>query len=258
MVWLIRRREAFVGMATVLLIAAGALAVTASRTRAGGRSGLRPALSKLPQGRVITAVQTQAPEVAITFDDGPDPTYTPAVLGVLRRFGAVGTFFVLGSQVERFPSLAQRLVAEGSQVCNHGYAHERLRGRSAAFVRANVARAARVLARLGLPHCNLFRFPYFLSDTTARTAVLAMGYRIVAAGCDSSDYQMPPAAAMAQRVLHCVRPGAIILFHDAGGNRRRTVEALRLVLEGLRALHLQPVTLGQLLESGAASVPSSA
>ena len=255
MFWLIRRRAAVLGAGTAvaLLVTTGALGL--SGTRVASVAG-QP-LAGLKGGRVITAVHTEAPEVAITFDDGPDPTYTPAVLAVLKSFGAVGTFFVLGSQVERYPSLAQQVVAEGSQVCNHGYGHERLRGRSAAFVRESVARAASVLARIGLPHCNLFRFPYFLSDATARAAVHTMGYRIVAAGCDSADYQEPPASVMTRRVLRCVHPGSIILFHDAGGNRRRTVAALSLVLAGLRARRLRPVTLGRLLGTGNRSLPSS-
>ncbi len=256
MYWLIRRRSAVLGagVAAALLATGGAIGLNG--TRAASRPG--PSIARLPAGRVITAVRTAAPEVALTFDDGPDPTYTPAVLAVLKSFRAVGTFFVLGSQVKRFPSLARQAVAEGSQVCNHGYGHERLRGRSAAFVRGNVTRTASILGRIGLPHCNLFRFPYFLSDATSRAAVHAMGYRIVAAGCDSSDYQEPPAKVMAQRVLRCVQPGSIILFHDAGGNRRNSVAALRLVLAGLRARHLRPVTLGQLLETGATARPSGA
>lgn len=207
---------------------------------------------------VIWSVPTDAPEVALTFDDGPDPTYTPQVLALLRSQRAVATFFVLGLQAERFPALVRQEAAEGSQVCPHGWSHTRLRGRSAEFVRQQVTRTAAYLRQLGVPACPLFRFPYFSSDLTSRRAVADLGYRIVAADVDTRDWSGRAAGTMASQVLAALKPGDIVLFHDAGGHRAQTVRAVRAVLEGMAAKGLRAVTLQTLLASARPRTPPAA
>lgn len=221
----------------------------------GGNGGAVPSAD---QSAVVWRVATSRPDVALTFDDGPDPRYTPAVLALLAARHAVATFFVLGQQALRYPQLVQREVAAGSEVCNHGYSHVLLRGRSPSFVRREVMRAARVLGELGLPRCPLFRFPYFASDATARRVVAELGYRMVGASVDPQDWRRADAARMAQWVCRHVRPGDIILLHDAGGPRESSVVALGMILRGLAQQGLQPVTVSRLLASGvsAASAPA--
>lgn len=231
---------------TLALAAAGALllllGVGANLVRAGGGG---PAT--VSGTAVIWRVPTDAREVALTFDDGPDPEYTPRVLELLSSYHATGTFFVLGSQVALYPGLAVREALQGSEVCNHGYSHKMLRGRSAAFVEADVVRTQRLLDALDIPRCPLFRFPYFASDAVSRTTVAKLGYRIVAAAVDTRDWQGASAQTIARRALAHLQPGDIVLFHDAGGPRARTVRALALVLQGLRERGLRAVTVDQLL-----------
>jgi peptidoglycan/xylan/chitin deacetylase (PgdA/CDA1 family) len=204
-----------------------------------------------PPDGVIWRVPTRAPEIAVTFDDGPDPVYTPQVLQELTRHAAVGTFFVLGVQAERYPDLVRAVAAQGSEVCSHGWNHTMLRGRSAAAVEASVLRTQALLRQLGLPPCPLFRFPYFASDPTSRGAVARLGYRIVAANQDTRDWQLPPPERMAERVLSTLRPGDIVLFHDGGGPRSGTVRALGMILRALPARGLKAVTVSTLLRDAA-------
>jgi peptidoglycan/xylan/chitin deacetylase (PgdA/CDA1 family) len=215
-------------------------------TSAGGGDGG-------PASTVIWRVATSQPDVAITFDDGPDPTNTPQVLALLRAHGAVATFFVLGRQAERYPALVHGEAAEGSEVCNHGYSHAALVGRSAAFVRADVAQAAEVLQRLGVGRCRLFRFPYFASDATARAVVASLGYRLVAASVDPQDWRGGSGQRIVRWVFRHVRPGDIILLHDGGGPRGATLAALAPILQGLEERGLRPVTVSQLLSAGLSS-----
>lgn len=195
----------------------------------------------------ITHVPTGAPDVAITFDDGPDPLYTPRMLAVLRQHAAVATFFVLGQQVARFPNVVRAEAAEGSEVCNHGYSHRMLRGRSPAFVTRDVGETKRMLDRLGVPPCPLFRFPYFASDGVARATVAGLGYRIVGANVDTEDWRQPNPGRTAERVLTRLQPGDIVLLHDGGGPRQRTLTILTLLLQGLQTRGLHAVTVSQLL-----------
>jgi len=222
----------------LLLLAAGT-----GLARAGGGSTSPPT----PRDGSIWRVPTAAPDVALTFDDGPDPTFTPLMLAVLRRHQAVATFFVLGLQVLRYPNVVRAEAAQGSEVCNHGYSHRILRGRADAFVAGDVSQTQTMLDRLGVPRCPLFRFPYLASDAAARSTVARLGYRIIGANIDTEDWRQPSPAKAAARVLSRIQKGDIILLHDGGGPRSRTVQTLGLVLDGLSGRGLHAVTVSQLL-----------
>lgn len=198
-------------------------------------------------GEVVWSVTTGQPEVAITFDDGPDPQNTPAVLAALRRRRAVATFFVLGSAAVRWPDLLRAAVAEGSEVCNHGWSHTLLSGRSADFVAREVTRTAAVLSGAGVPACRLFRFPYFASDASARRTVTELGYRIVAANVDPQDWRDQAAERIVRYVCERAHAGDIILLHDGGGPRAQSVAALDTILAELSARGLRFVTVSRLL-----------
>ena len=224
------------------VLASGALLGRVAQAGGDGLSG---------NGAVIWRVATTAPEVALTFDDGPDPQYTVQVLDLLVQSHSAATFFVLGAQAARFPGLVREEAEDGFQVCNHGWSHRLMRGMTPGAVAAEVTRTSELLQRLGAPGCDLFRFPYFASDGTARSVVSGLGYRIVAANVDTLDWQRRSPRTMANRVLQQVRPGDIILMHDAGGRRGRTVAALALILAGLRADGMRAVTVGALLQASA-------
>ncbi len=241
--WLVLRGRsvALLVAGLVLIASVGGGRLAAARTAAGQMGH--------PQPGVLWHVATTAPDVAVTFDDGPDPKFTPEVLRQLSRYNAVATFFVLGSQAERYPALVRAETAQGSEVCNHGWNHRLLRGRTAAAVREDVTRTAALLQQIGTPPCMLFRFPYFASDGTSRATVAAMGYQMIGANLDTEDWRLRNPDRMAEEVLAEVGPGDIILFHDAGGPRKSTVTALGLVLNGLGARHLRAVTVTTLLQT---------
>jgi peptidoglycan-N-acetylglucosamine deacetylase len=109
-------------------------------------------------GHAICRVQTDAPLVALTFDDGPTEQGLDAVLPLLRRYHAKGTFFMIGKLAE--PALVQRVVAEGHEVGNHSYHHKRMIFRSAAHYDAEISSTDAVLVRGGAPHPTLFRPPF--------------------------------------------------------------------------------------------------
>jgi len=198
---------------------------------------------------VVWWVPTAEPDVALTFDDGPDPVYTPQVLAELRAHRAVATFFVIGARAERNPGLVRAEAEGGSEVCGHGWTHVLFRGLGADEVRASVRRTSSALQRIGVPSCALFRFPYFASDATARQAVQSLGLRLVGAGVDSLDWQRDPAPLIASRVLGQLQAGDIVLLHDGGGRRNGTVQALNTILDALPRRGLQAVTVSQLLAS---------
>lgn len=187
------------------------------------------------------------PAVALTFDDGPDPRFTPAVLRILHDHQARATFFVLGEEAQRHPSLVQQEARLGHEVANHGWRHLdscRLRPEE---LRRNVERAAALIAALTGRRPALFRPPYGACAGRALPAARAAGEQVVLwhVALEHADAATP--GEMARRALRLVRPGDIILAHDGRLDRRRTLAALTPLLRGLAARGLRVVPVSELL-----------
>ncbi|MFD1934440.1 bifunctional polysaccharide deacetylase/glycosyltransferase family 2 protein [Nonomuraea mangrovi] len=197
--------------------------------------------------------------VALTFDDGPDPTWTPQILDVLRRYGAKATFFAVGSKVAQYPDLARRIVAEGHEIGNHTYAHADLTAVSGWRLRLELSLTQKALAGATGLHTTLVRPPY--SSTPAAVtlpqwqslrAVAAEGYLIALTDLDTKDWSQATAARMAKSALPAKGRGAIVMMHDSGGDRSRTVKALDLALRELGRRGYRAVTV-----TGALGMPSA-
>jgi peptidoglycan/xylan/chitin deacetylase (PgdA/CDA1 family) len=176
--------------------------------------------------------------VALTFDDGPDPVYTPQVLEVLTQYDVKATFFVIGRHVDAHPELVRRIVAAGHAVGSHGYSHAILRGVWPGEIATELRQTDAALWRAAGIRTRLFRHPGGMQGAFLPFVALAGGWRVVVWSVDPCDYTTPGAEEIARRVLEAVHPGAIVLLHDGspGGNqsRQQTVAALPTILEGLR------------------------
>lgn len=203
-------------------------------------------------GNLITRVRTTAKVVALSFDDGPDVRWTPAVLDDLDRYHAHATFFMEGRYVRRSPWLARQVVERGHEVANHTYDHPDLRPLDAATVRREITRADQAFAAAGLPQPTLFRPPKGYFDADAATAVASQGLLDVGwtrGLCVEARarHAATPAEGM-QHLLDRVTPGAILLAHDGGiPDRSRTLKALPVLLAGLYARGYRVVTVSELL-----------
>lgn len=158
------------------------------------------------------AVRTDQKVAALTFDDGPDPQWTPLLLDVLARHKARATFFVLGKSVQRWPDLTRRLVSEGHALGNHTWDHPSLplltwRGR-----RAQIGWTADVLADFG--GTTLFRPPYGHQTLASQLSTVASGHRVVGWNSLARDWRDDSAEAMVARIETQMTPGSIVLFHD--------------------------------------------
>jgi peptidoglycan/xylan/chitin deacetylase (PgdA/CDA1 family) len=201
-----------------------------------------------PAARVIRAVPVQEKAVALTFDDGPNPTYTPRVLKLLEDNGAKATFFVVGREVARHPDLVRAEAAAGHEVANHGDQHRTLKGLDASAVEAEVAANEQLITDLTGTRPVLYRLPQGRMDPGSLAVLARLGYTVVMWSVDTRDYQRRTPQAIADQVLREVRPGSIVIFHDGGGNRQATVDALGVILPRLRAEGYRMATVSQLLE----------
>lgn len=193
--------------------------------------------------------------VALTFDDGPNPRYTPSILQVLTRYEVTATFFLLGSQVEEYPVLAERIVEDGHEVGIHSFDHFNLPALSTAALSAQILQTIMAILNAGGRYPRFMRPPRGLYNGQLRRLTELLGIRIVLWSLSSEDW-MPGKSgeAVAQRVLVRVQPGDILLFHDGGGLigsredcRDATVEALPIIIKGLKEQGYEILPLDELL-----------
>ncbi len=180
--------------------------------------------------------------VALTFDDGPDAKWTPKILDILKEKNVTATFFVCGKQVESNPGLAQRIVREGHELGNHTYFHTNLAMTSDWQTRTELNATQRVIEDVTGRSTTLFRPPYNADERPNDLAELHplviaqdLNYLTVLESIDPEDWMVPGADVILQRVKQFRRNGSIVLLHDAGGDRRQTVEALPHIIDYLRA-----------------------
>jgi peptidoglycan/xylan/chitin deacetylase (PgdA/CDA1 family) len=169
-------------------------------------------------GPAATSFKTGGRDVWLTIDDGPDPASTPAVLELLRRHGAKATFFVVGEQVEKHPELARRIVAEGHALGNHTHTHpaNSFWCASPARTAAQIDRCVAALLLADAPFERYFRPPVGIRNPFLDPQLSARGMDLVlwsARGLEGGGGN--PEAALA-RLSRQIRPGAIILAHEAG------------------------------------------
>ncbi len=203
-------------------------------------------------GRVIGTGFSPAPMVAITFDDGPSPEHTPAVLEELRAAGARATFFVLGRNVRAHPELARMIVAEGHELASHGDDHSLLMFAGPSKI-AHQFRAAEeaVSEAVGASVARLFRAPHGYRGPFLAPVAHRLGYRIVGWTGAIFDTARPGVEVIVDRCSRVLAPGAILLLHDGdgsgqGGDRSQTVAALPRILATARERGLETVTVSEL------------
>ncbi len=189
--------------------------------------------------------------VSLTFDDGPDPTWTPLILDVLKREGIKATFFIVGSRAELYPDLVRRIVEEGHELGNHTYTHSTLPGSSEQQLRIELNATQRLIETITGRSTLLFRPPYNAEAHPTRFDELVMlnvaqnmGYMVVLEDIDSMDWAREGVESIVARVRRGRQAGGnVVLLHDAGGNRAQTLEALPTLIDYFqrRGDHLVPL-----------------
>ena len=192
-------------------------------------------------------------KVVLTFDDGPDPEWTPKILDVLKSEHAPATFFLIGIQTDKFSGLAKRIYNEGHTIGNHTFTHPDVSNISSTYMKVELNLTERLFASLVGVRATLMRPPYAIDeepDTADQVKPLEfsqdMGYTTVGNRIDPNDWSNNPrhsAEQISNYVLAHLPPcgpndprcGNIVLLHDGGGNRAETVRALPMIIEGIRA-----------------------
>ncbi|MFG2873773.1 bifunctional polysaccharide deacetylase/glycosyltransferase family 2 protein [Streptomyces sp. NPDC048337] len=195
------------------------------------------------RGGRVQSVSVPDKTIALTFDDGPDPTWTPKVLKILEENDVPGTFFLVGSMVARHPGIVQDMVDQGSEVGIHTFTHVDLSYQSGARVTREMEQTQLALAGAAGITTTLFRAPYSsqpdaIDDYSwpVYKQLGEQGYTSVFVDTDSDDWKTPGVSKIVEWATPSSGKGASVLFHDAGGDRSQTIKALPSYIKKMKAL----------------------
>src|SRR3954454_12003021 len=201
-----------------------------------------PLLTPTGTGGAVASHHTPARTIALTFDDGPDPTWTPRVLDLLRRHGVPATFFVVGARVSEHPEIVRRELAEGHEIGLHTFTHQDLAALPDWRRRLELDLTRQTLIEASGRSSDLVRPPYspepdaLTTRTWASVGWLATsGYTTVLADTDGRDWSGASPNAIATAAAPRDGHGAVTLLHDGGGDRSRTLAALDTLIPELQA-----------------------
>ncbi|MCC3374594.1 polysaccharide deacetylase family protein [Cohnella sp. REN36] len=207
-------------------------------------------LQRRYRGVFVLSASRQSMRIALTFDDVPDPRYTPLVLDILKRKKAPATFFIVGSRAKKHPALVRRIVAEGHAIGNHSYDHPGFSRLPLSAVKRQIVKTGDEIRRIVGFAPRFVRPPYGEIEAVQLAWAKENGYTVVNWDVDSSDWRQLPASRVFANVTRSVRPGSIVLLHAGGGqgqNLYGTARALPQIIDWLRAKGYELVTVPELL-----------
>ena len=198
-------------------------------------------------GESVRRVETHEKVVALTYDDGPNPFGTQAVLDLLARRNVHATFFLVGNRVQQYPELAQKIWQAGHQVGNHSWSHSLLMFKTYATVWQEVEKTDLLLRQLGYTDEIYFRSPHGMKFISLPRVLNTMHKKNILFDVVAWDWRSPGAPKIARKVLHEVRPGSIILLHDGVGKQSDTLKAVDHIITTLKDRGFKFVTVAELL-----------
>lgn len=220
----------------------------------GYHLAMHPAMKKWQQEKILVSqVNTQEKIIALTYDDGPDPVNTPAVLDALKKHNAHATFFVLGKRVTANPEIIKRIKAEGHELGSHGYTHPDYNKYKKSAIAADITQTSDVLRKITGSDPSWFRPPggYLSYDMVdiCRDQKLTIAYWTYQQ--DSKDWRNGVGAGqIAGHINRHLEPGQIIVLHDGAPNGLQTARATDLMLDHLEKQGYRVVTMSELIKAG--------
>ena len=205
-------------------------------------------ISAHPDQPVIRSGNPNSMKIALTFDDGPHPYKTDAVLDILSRYGIRATFFVIGENVSYYPEPLKRAVRLGHEIGNHTYHHARISGECENMTAEEIEKTEDIIFRTAGYRTRLFRPPEGAYNECALEVVKNKAYRVILWTVDSRDWENTSTETMTQTVLTTVKGGSILLFHDYMGKKSNTLETLEVLIPKLLSRGYEFVTVSELLE----------
>lgn len=205
-------------------------------------------------GPMIYEVKTNNKVVALTFDDGPNGSFTEEILSLLDEYNAKATFFMVGKNIIKYPEIVKRVYAENNEIGIHSYSHAFHKYLTEPTFTEEITKTKNVLDNLGVNNIKYFRFPWLYRNPILIKNITSQGYKIIsgqfAHGLEPFQINYKKIFRHSKKVVY---PGAIIIFHDGynakSADRSETVKALKLLLSYLEEKEYRAVTISELLNS---------
>ena len=225
-------------LATLGPVASKASAKTISHTFDDGPNPTRtPAILALPLAALARATSKRLTKtIYLTFDDGPNPTWTPEILSLLEEYGAHASFFVIGENAKKWPALVEREARDGDTVGDHTWSHPELTNLSASAVYVELGRNRNLITMLTGETPTLWRPPYEAFNSSVVGIASGLRMKMQLWTVDTGDWQLPGTEVIVLRVMAALHNGMVVLLHDGGGyTRSETVAAVAMLLPELEA-----------------------
>ncbi len=205
---------------------------------------------------VIRSGSKNNKKIALTFDDGPDPNYTPGILDILKKENIKATFFIVGKKIEAYPELTERIVKEGHDFGSHTFNHKNLILAKATTVLNELSKTDWAIWKKTGKRPLYFRPPFGLYNPRVNRVASGFGYKIILWTLSSEDWRGLSVKKIAKRIISKVRPGNIILFHDSTFynlyNKKNKdyniIEAMSEIIKKLKDQGFKLVTISELLK----------
>ena len=184
--------------------------------------------------------------IALSFDDGPHPSFTPRILEILDKYGITATFFMIGCNVSYYPEVAKAVYKKGHEIGNHTYHHPHMKKLSIEMLKEEVLKTEEVLRQNGIPSPKLFRPPEGFRSAEQVSVLSSLGYQTIIWSVDTRDWQGREAREIVSGVLDDIQGGDILLFHDYT-SQRNTITALDQLIPRLLEDGYKFVTVSELM-----------
>ncbi|WEG11871.1 polysaccharide deacetylase family protein [Pullulanibacillus sp. KACC 23026] len=196
----------------------------------------------------LAKIDTDELAVAITFDDGPNPIYTPQVLEIFDEVSGKATFFMIGEQMVKEPELVKTISEKGHEIGNHSYTHANLTEIDEAAIQRELGQNEKLIETLTGRKPAIMRPPYLAFNEIVQSVVHQFDYEAIGAlNMEATDWEQPGVDHIYTASRKHVQNGSILIFHDGYGDRSQTIEAVRLLVRDLTKAGYQLVTVSELL-----------
>ncbi|WP_333353653.1 polysaccharide deacetylase family protein [Microcoleus sp. N3A4] len=193
---------------------------------------------------------TEQKVVALTYDDGPYPPYTNQLLDILDRYQVKATFFEIGRNIEKHPEIVPMIIARGNELGNHSYSHKDMMFKPREYLLSEIEKTDKLLQEVGVKQDSIsFRPPWGRRFVVLSYLVSQMHKKLIMWDVDSQDYEKTHTVEdIANRVIDNVRSGSIVVMHDGGGDRSKTVAATEMIVKALQSKGYSFKTVSELLK----------
>jgi len=229
-----------------LVLGSGSLTGRLDEHHAAMASSTEALAEMTAAGRSLEHGDRARPQIALTFDDGPNPPYTGRILDVLESYRVPATFFCVGLNAGARGEDLQRMAEQGHRIGNHTWSHPYLPDLSPTELADQLTRTGDAIEAAAGVAPTHFRPPYGSRTPAVLRSLTGLGARLALWDVDTEDWAMPGPEAIAETVLGQTKPGSVILMHDGGGDRSQTVAALPAILDGLLERGLEFVRFDEL------------